>query len=359
LKSWWLSASAIPNSAMKIGIIGLPQSGKTTIFRAAAGEAAGQVEEKGGIARAVVKVPDARLKVLSDIFSSAKITPATVQYLDLSFDLREREGRGKELERMLHELKPADALIMVVRNFELAGLSPEPQADLDILHEELILSDLAIVERRLERLEKEAKKGAGVSQEELTELREAKKLLEEGRPLRVSKALQKSPIMRGYGFLSIKPLLVVINTGEENAEVELKLPEGADAIHIKGRLEADLAELSPEEAEVFREEYGLEEPALPLLIRKSFEILDLICFFTGGEKESRAWPIPRGTTAQKAAGTIHSDMERGFIRAEVVAYDDLVRAGSYQAAQKLGKVRLEGKDYIVKDGDVIIFRFSV
>ncbi|OAG27307.1 DUF933 domain-containing protein [Thermodesulfatator autotrophicus] len=344
---------------MKIGIIGLPQSGKTTIFKAAAGEAAGQIEEKGGIARAVVKVPDERLEVLQKIFSSAKKTPATVQYLDLSFDLREREGRGKELEKLLHELKPADALIMVVRNFELAGLPPEPQKELDILHEELILSDLAIVERKLERLEKEAKKGASFSEKELEELREAKKILDEGKPLRVSQSLRESSYMKGYAFLSIKPLLVVINTGEENEEVDLKLPPETEAIHIKGRLEADLAELSPEEAEVFREEYGLLEPALPLLIRKSFEILDLICFFTGGEKEARAWPIPRGTTAQKAAGAIHSDMERGFIRAEVVAYDDLVAAGSYHTAQKKGKVRLEGKDYIVKDGDVIIFRFSV
>ena len=344
---------------MKIGIIGLPQSGKTTVFRAAAGKFAGHKEEKAGVARAVVKVPDERLPVLKKIFNSAKVTPATVQYLDLSFDLREREGRTKELERLLNELKPADALMMVVRNFELAGLPPTPQEDLDRLHEEMLLSDLGIVERRLERLEKEAKKGGQVDEQELEELRRAKALLDEGRPLRIEPALRRSPRLKGYTFLTLKPLLVVQNLGEEDEAVELRLPEGAEMVAVKGRLEADLAELSAEEAAVFREEYGLSEAALPLLIKKSFSLLDLICFFTGGEKEARAWPIPRGTNAQKAAGVIHSDMERGFIRAEVIPYAELVALGSYQAAQKAGKIRLEGKDYLVQDGDVIIFRFSV
>ncbi len=344
---------------MKIGIIGLPQAGKTTIFRAAAGKYAGHQEEKGGIARAVVKVPEERLEVLQQIFASARLTPATVQYLDLSFDLREREGRSKELERLLNELKPADALIMVIRNFELAGLPPSPQEDLEQLHQEMILADLAIVERRLERLEKEARKGGQVDPKELEELREAKNLLEEGRPLRVSPSLRKSPRLKGYAFLSIKPLLVVLNLGEEDEPQPLKLPEQAELVAIKGRLEADLAELPEEEARVFREEYGLSQPALPLLIKKSFAILDLICFFTGGPKEVRAWPVPRGTTAQKAAGVIHSDMERGFIRAEVIPFEELAALGSYQAAQKAGKVRLEGKDYVVQDGDVIVFRFSV
>ena len=344
---------------MKIGIVGLPQSGKSTIFRAAAGQFAGHQEEKAGVARAVVKVPDERLPVLQKIFGSAKITPATVQYLDLSFDLRERESRQKETERLLSELRPADALVLVVRNFELAGLPPDPQAELDTMHEEFILSDLAIVERRLERLEKEARKGGDVNEQEIEELRLARALLEAGRPLRVEPRLRQSPILRGYTFLSIKPLLVVLNTGEENEPVELRLPEETSLVVIRGRLEADLAEMPPEEAEVFREEYGLKEAALPLLVRKSFEILDLICFFTGGEKEARAWPIPRGTRAQQAAGTIHSDMERGFIRAEVIPFEELVALGSYQAAQKAGKVRLEGKDYEVQDGDVIIFRFSV
>ena len=344
---------------MKIGIIGLPQAGKSTIFRAAAGQFAGHQEEKGGLARAVVKVPDERLSVLQKIFQSARITPATVQYLDLSFDLRARESRQQETEKLLNELKPADALILVVRNFELAGLPPEPQRELEALHEELLLSDLAIVERRLERLEREYRKGGRVNEQEIEELRKARQLLDEGRPLRVAPELRKSPIMRGYTFLSIKPLLVVLNTGEENEAVALDLPEGAEMVAIKGRLEADLAEMPPEEAQIFREEYGLEEAALPLLIRKSFEILDLICFFTGGEKEARAWPIPRGTRAQQAAGAIHSDMERGFIRAEVIPFEELASLGSYQAAQKAGKIRLEGKDYVVQDGDVIVFRFSV
>ncbi|NPB09927.1 MAG: redox-regulated ATPase YchF [Thermodesulfobacteria bacterium] len=344
---------------MRLGIIGLPQSGKSTVFRAAAGNSASNEEKTGAFRRAVVKVPDERLSVLQKIFSSPKITPAQVEYLDLAFDLREREGRHQDLDRLLNELKPAAALLLVVRNFELAGLPPEPQKELDTLHEEMILSDLAIVERRIERLEKEVKKGKQPKEGELEALYRAKALLEEGRPLREDQDLRNNPLLRGYAFLSIKPLLVVINSGEEEEIPELKLPPATEAVAIRGRLEADLVELPPEEARIFREEYGLREPALPLLIRKSFEILDLICFFTGGEKETRAWPIPRGTTAQKAAGTIHSDMERGFIRAEVIGYDELVELGSYQAAQKAGKVRLEGKDYLVQDGDVIIFRFSV
>ncbi len=344
---------------MRLGIIGLPQAGKSTIFRAAAGSFASAEEKTGVIRRAVVKVPDERLPVLQKIFASPKITPAQVEYLDLAFDLREREGRQQELERLLNELRPAAALILVVRNFELAGLPPEPQKELDTLHEEMILSDLAIVEKRLERLEKEVKKGKQPKEGELEALYRARELLEAGQPLRVDSSLQKNPLLRGYTFLSLKPLLVVINSGEEEEVPELILPPATEMIAIKGRLEADLVELPPEEAQIFREEYGLQEPALPLLIRKSFEILDLICFFTGGEKETRAWPIPRGTTAQKAAGAIHSDMERGFIRAEVIGYEELVELGSYQAAQKAGKVRLEGKDYVIQDGDVVIFRFSV
>jgi len=343
---------------MKIGIVGLPQSGKSTIFRAAGGLTA-QADRSGNICRAVVKVPDERLGTLQKIFQSAKVTPAQIEYLDVAFDLRERDSRGQELEKLLNELKPAAALILVVRNFELGGIPPEPQKELDTLHEEFILADLAIVERRLERLEKEVKKGKLPKEGELEALYKAKALLDEGKPLRVDPELRQDPALRGYAFLSIKPVLVVVNSGEEAQTPELELPPGAEMVEIKGRLEADLAELPPEEAEVFREEYGLKEPALPLLIRKSFEILDLICFFTGGEKEARAWPIPKGTRAVKAAGAIHSDMERGFIRAEVIGFEELVALGSYQAAQKAGKVRLEGKDYIVQDGDVIIFRFSV
>lgn len=344
---------------MKIGILGLPQAGKTTIFQAAAGQFASQEERAGVVRRAVVKVPDQRLDVLQEFFRSPKKTPAQVEYLDLAFDLREREGRGQELERLLNELKPAAALILVVRNFELAGLPPEPQRELDILHEEMLLSDLAIVERRLERLEKEVKKGKVSKEGELELLYQAKGLLDQGKPLRVDQRLRESPLMRGYTFLSIKPLLVVINCGEETEAPQLKLPPQTEVMALKGRLEADLTELSPEEAAIFREEYGLSEPALPRLIKKSFEILDLICFFTGGEKETKAWPVRRGTTAQKAAGVVHSDMERGFIRAEVINFEELISFGSYTKAQQAGCVRLEGKDYLVQDGDVIFFRFKV
>ncbi len=344
---------------MKIGIIGLPQSGKSTIFKALTGEFAAHEDSSGLWRQAVVKVPDERLPKLQEIFSSRKIVPAQVEYIDVAFDLREREGRRRELEQLLTALKPVDALLLVVRNFELAGLAPEPQRELKQLHEELLFSDLVIVERRLERLEKEIKKGKVPKERELELLKRAKVLLEEGKPLRADEELKAHPLLKGYTFLSIKPLLVVVNSGEDNTCPELSLPLATEVIEVKGRLEVDLLELSPEEAEIFRQEWGVSEAALPRLIRKSFEVLDLICFLTGGEKEARAWPIPRGTTAQKAAGTIHSDIERGFIRAEVINFNELVALGSYQKAQKAGKVRLEGKDYIVQDGDVIIFRFKV
>ena len=344
---------------MRIGIVGLPKSGKSTVFRAAAGSFSVQEDRKGHICRATVRVPDPRLETLQRIFQSSKITPAQIEYLDVAFDLREREKRGQDLERLLNELKPAAALILVIRNFELNGLPPNPQKDLDTLHEELLLADLAVVERRIERLEKEVKKGKLPKEGELEALYRAYSLLEKGKPLRLDEDLRRAAVLRGYTFLSLKPLLIVINSGEEMTSPELVLPPASEAVEIKGRLEKELIELPAEEAQVFREEYGLEEPALPLLIRKSFEVLDLICFFTGGEKETRAWPIPKRTKAVKAAGVIHSDMEKGFIRAEVIGYEELVALGSYQAAQKAGKVRLEGKEYVVQDGDVIIFRFSV
>ncbi len=344
---------------MKLGIIGLPQAGKTTVFKAVTGQMAAHEDISGLWRHAIVKVPDTRLQKLKQIFGSAKVTPAQVEYIDVAFDLRERKTRGKELERLLNELKPVDALVLVIRNFELAGIPPEPQRELDLLHEELILSDLVIVECRIERLEKEVKKGKLPKENELELLYRAKELLEHGQPLRVDERLRTSSILRGYTFLSIKPLLIVINSEDNVFSPKLNIPPMSETLEIKGRLEVELMELPSEEAELFREELGLKEPALPQLIQKSFKILDLISFFTGNDKETRAWPIKRGTCAQKAAGVVHSDMEKGFIRAEVIHFEELISIGSYQKAYKLGKVRLEGKDYIVNDGDVIFFRFKV
>ncbi len=344
---------------MKLGIIGLPQAGKTTIFKAVTGQMAAHEDISGLWRQAIVKVPDKRLQKLQKLFNSAKIVPAQVEYIDVAFDLCERRGRNKDLERLLNELKPVDALIMVVRNFELAGLLPEPQKELDLLHEELILSDLGIIERRIERLKKEVKKGKLSKEGELELLYKAKELLEQGLPIRADEDIRENPLLRGYTFLSIKPLLVVVNSGDDNPFPELKIPPMSEILEIKGQIEVELMELPPEEAALFREELGLKHPALPRLIRQSFQILDLISFFTGNEKETKAWPIKRGTTAQKAAGIVHSDMERGFIRAEVIHFEELISIGSYQKAQKAGKVHLEGKDYLVKDGDIIFFRFKV
>jgi len=261
---------------------------------------------------------------------------------------------------MLNLLRPVDALIHVVRGFEFAGIAPSPQEDYDTFETEMIFTDLITVEKRLERLEKELKKGKKGDPKEFELLKRAKGLLEQEKPLRADPALASAPELRGYAFLSGKPCIVVVNLDDEaQSDVPLDLAPGTVMVQVKGHLEMELAQLSDEEEELFRSEMGAEEPATFQIIRESYGFLGLISFFTVGEDEVRAWTIKKGTNAQKAAGAIHTDLEKGFIRAEVVAYDDLMEYGSYAAAQKAGKVRLEGKDYIVLDGDILNIRFNV
>jgi ribosome-binding ATPase YchF (GTP1/OBG family) len=232
---------------------------------------------------------------------------------------------------------------------------------MDALESELVLTDLIILEKKIDRLEKEITKAGKGNPEELELLKKAREIMEGGEALRGYPETAQSPILKGYAFLSAKPCIMVLNTGDdvELGTTELQIPNAIVLVELKGRLEMELAQLSPEEAELFREDIGLEEPATFRLIKESYQLLGLISLFTVGKDEVRAWPIRKGTPAQQAAGAIHSDMEKGFIRAEVVSYDDLMVCGNHSAAQKAGKVRLEGKNYLVQDGDIVDIRFNV
>ncbi len=348
---------------MEIGIVGLPSSGKTTIFNALTGSEAEVTAFSGGKKSpniAQVRIPDHRLEKLSAMYNPQKTSPAIIQYVDLGGGLSAQDEK-ESLDGILRLLRPCDALVHVVRCFEFAGQAPNPQADFDNFEAELMLTDQMIVERRLERLEKELKKGKKGNPKEFELLKRAYEILEAGRALREDDEIRNAPELKGYTFLSAKPCIVVLNLGEDDVQekVEVSLPPEVVSVKIKGSLEMELSQLDNEEAELFRQDMGIEEPATHMLIRESYDLLGLISFFTVGEDEVKAWTIQKGTVAQKAAGRIHSDIERGFIRAEVVSFQDLMEAGSYQAAQKAGKVRLEGKDYVVQDGDVINFRFNV
>ena len=349
---------------MEIGIVGLPASGKTTIFNALTGSEAEVSAFKGGKKDpnlAVVEVPDPRLQDLSSMYNPKKTTPAQVRYTDIGGTVSARDGESS-MDELLRLLRPVDALINVVRNFEFAGEAPSPQDDFDALESELVFSDLMTVEKRVEKLEKEITKAKRGNPQELELLKRAREILDSGKALRAFPDIAGDPLLRGYAFLSAKPCSVVLNS-DDDADMgacSLELPEGVTMLEIKGRIEMELAQLADEEAELFRDDMGLtDEPATNMLIRKSYEFLGLISFFTVGPDEVKAWTLRKNTPAPKAAGVIHSDIEKGFIRAEVVSYEHLMDAGSHSAAQKAGNVRLEGRDYIVHDGDVINFRFNV
>lgn len=353
---------------MKIALIGLPGSGKTTAFNAITGAGVDlHAGGRGGTHRAVVHVPDPRVDRLAGISSSPKTVYTSIEYADIA---GLGEGGRRLDDRFLASVRDADALLMVVRAFpEIpGGPPPDAAAELESVHLELILSDLQVVESRLQRLEADIGKGRKEGAAERDALLRCRKALEEGIPLTaVELDAEDEKRLRGYAFLSGKPLLVVFNTGEDNREFELPGEGPARAIVARPRtawtsfcaaLEAELLGMG-EEAESFAREMGVETLSREKIIRMTYDLLDLITFFTTSEKESRAWPIPKGSTAAKAAGTVHSDMERGFIRAETVSFDDLVRAGSWAAARTEGLLRLEGRDYLVQEGDVILFRFKV
>jgi GTP-binding protein YchF len=356
---------------MQFGILGLPKVGKTTLFNTltASHEATGKFDAAGATHVAVARVPDPRLAQLRDLFKPRRYTPATVEYLDIP-GIQKGEG-AESLD--LAKLKTVDGLLHVVRAFEdpeipHPGGALDPRGDIATLDLELVLADHTLVERRLERLDKSAK-GRLSPQEE----REKKLLAETILPAlaaetplrRLGLAGDDERMLRGFQLLSAKPLLVVVNVAE--AEVAKARPEdfglggaaGAPGVVVSAPIELEISQLGADEQREFLADLGLAEPSLDRVIRASYDLLGVISFFTVGEDEVRAWSIRRGTHAREAAGTIHSDLERGFIRAEVVRWDDLVRWGSLAHCREHGHLRLEGKDYVVADGDVLHVRFNV
>lgn len=334
---------------MKLGIIGLPGSGKTTVFEALS-QTISDTGKKEGTRISTSRVPDQRVDILSRIFKPKKTTYAQVEYL----------LPGKQ--DMLRAVRDSDALIHVIRNFGVYGLKdPNPYEDFSNLDQELILADLVVAEKRLERLQTENKKGKKADPEELTLVNECCKYLEEGVPLRKFPHIASAPILRGFAFLSAKPMLVLFNNEDDREEIpDIEgFTDKEDSMVIRAKLEQELAQMSNEEAEEFLSEFGIAASAKNRVISKSYELMGLISFFTVGDDEVRAWTIKKATQAIDAAEVIHTDLKKGFIRAEVVSYNDFMAAGSITEARKHGTVRLEGKTYVVADGDIINVRFNV
>ncbi len=347
---------------MKIGIIGLPQGGKSTIFAALTGArgAEGDHASRKDLRIAAVTVFDDRIDFLSRMYQPKKTTYAKIEYL-LPPETGPGGGAGSE-GAAWNQIRTCDALLHVVRNFEgTLGTPPTPEPDFKKLEEEMILSDLVVVEKRMERIDLDRKRGKLPDGEEASLLQSCRQVLEQGMPIRSDPALAAAPLLKGFTFLSAKPILILINNDDEDEAPPTwnRRPEGVDLFVVRGGLEREIASLSPEEAKEFLEAYHIQESALDRVIRHSFQILNRISFFTVGPDEVRAWPIPAGTLALEAAGSVHSDIQQGFIRAEVVAYEDLKNHGGFNEAKKAGLVRLEGKGYEVKDGDIITFRFNV
>jgi hypothetical protein len=359
---------------LRAGLIGYPATGKTTLFRlmTSAREGVrpghhGKTEANVGVSR----VPDPRLDRLTAMFKPRKHVPATVEFADLAGTAR---GGAKDLVDVA-PFRDADALVHVLRAFRDESVphvgSIDPARDHRTMDEELMLADLGIVERRLDRLARDLKKAATPDlKREQEVLLTCKAALEGGRPLReLGLSGDDAKRLRGFQFLSAKPLLLVLNIDEADlgrlgtAVEEAGLSRFASGPHARAvalcaKIELEIAELDPQDAEAFLADLGLEESGLDRVIRASYDLLGYISFFTVGEDECRAWSIPRHTAAQDAAGEIHSDIARGFIRAEVVTYDHLVARGTLAACREHGELRLEGKEYVVQDGDVINVRFA-
>jgi len=345
---------------MKVGLTGFPGAGKTTVFAALTGLRPDPADRRAQMG--TIKVPDPRVDFLAGVYAPRKTTYSEVTFVDFP-PARDSQKRAVLDQEMVTALRDADALVEVVRGFaDLTGTAPRPLEDIDAFDGELVLADLAQVEKRAERVKKEKGK-----ERELALLGRLQEHLEAGKPLRtMGLTADERTELAGFAFLSLRPLLVVLNVGE--ADVAGTLPDeiaarahvaGGDAMILSAQVEAEVAELDAGDRAAFLADLGLAESARDRFIRASYGLLDLISFLTAGEDECRAWPIRRGTPARKAAGRVHSDIERGFIRAEVMAYDDFVQHPSEAKCREAGKLRLEGKDYVVQDGDIVHFRFAV
>ena len=367
-------------SNLEVGIVGLPNVGKSTLFNAitkAGAESANYpfctIEPNVG----VVAVPDERLSVLTNLYHSKKTTPASIRFVDIA-GLVKGASKGEGLgNKFLEHIRQVDAVAHVVRCFDSTDIthvegSIDPLRDISIIETELCLADLESVEKRIAKVTKLLKSGSKEAKEEYAVLDRIKSSLDEGHPVReIDFSDEDQVLLRDLNLLTRKPILYIANIGEgENAERNEQNPyvrevkdyaarTKAEVVTISARLEEEIAELDDDEASLFLADLGLSESGLDRLIRGAFSLLGLQTFLTAGEDECRAWTITYGTTAPKAAGKIHTDFERGFIRAEIVNYDDLVELGSVAAARDKGLVRLEGKDYIMRDGDVVNFRFNV
>lgn len=355
---------------MRLGIIGLPQSGKTTLFNALTRAtqptgATGKIE----IHTAVVDVPDQRVDRLAEMFKPKKTIYTKVTYVDIA-GLDGSAGKAGIAGALLNQLAQMDGFIQVVRVFEDDNVphvhnSVDPLRDIQNMDSEFVLNDMIQVERKLERLQEEKKKGAGrekgLIEREQVLFERLHEALSQEIPLRdIAIDSEEDKLLSGFGFLSRKPMLIVLNLSESQAAPQIDYPhQNSMVTALQGKLEMDIAQLPPEEAEMFLAEYGITEPSLNRMIRLSYDLLGLLSFFTAGEDECRAWTVRKGAAAPEAAGEIHTDLQRGFIRAEVVAYDDLMTLGSMHEAKTHGKLRMEGKEYIVKDGDVLNILFNV
>jgi len=344
---------------VKLGIIGLPGAGKKTVFEALTHNITDEShyhESRIG----TVRVPDERVDVLSGMYTPKKTIYAQVEYFLPGLGSGQQE---KDKERSLWtQVRDSDALIHVIRNFSLPGAEePSPMNDINDIDQELMVSDLVQIEKRLERLGQDRSSGRKTDATERGLLEQCRDALEDDTPLRHIPELATAPILRGFTFLSGKQMLLLFNNADEDDVLpDLEgLAEREACDLIKGRLEQELAQMTPDEAAEFLEEFNIAASAMDRIIDRSYRLLGLIFFFTIGKDEVRAWTVREGTPAVEAAGSIHTDMQKGFIRAEVLAYDDLMSAGSFKEARKLGTVRLEGKTYEVTDGDIVTIRFNV